>query len=35
VETGSVIVAARVDPSQAAEVRKVLDEEGSRRTHAV
>jgi hypothetical protein len=35
IESGRVIVVARVDDALAAEVRRVFDEEGSRRTHSV
>ena len=35
VESGHVILAVNVDDPLAAEVRRVFDEEGSRRTHAV
>ena len=35
VESGHVILAVYADDAQAADVRRVFDEEGSRRTHAV
>jgi hypothetical protein len=35
VESGQVVVAAHVDDARAADVRRVFDEEGSRRTHSV
>ena len=35
VQSGRVIVAAHVDDPLAADVRRIFDEEGSHRTHAV
>jgi hypothetical protein len=35
VESGQIVVAARVDDTQAPDVRRIFDEEGSRRTHSL